>query len=92
MLLGRQVALNFDMAVSGLQETVTVTGEAPLLDTTTSTIGSNIDPRQMQDIPINGRNWMDLTLLVGRHRARTRRARCRRIGRATSRPTWTASR
>jgi hypothetical protein len=40
-----------------------VTGEAPLLDTTSSTIASNIDPRQMQDIPINGRNWMDLTML-----------------------------
>jgi hypothetical protein len=50
--------------VSSLQETVTVTGEAPLLDTTSSTIASNIDPRQMQDIPINGRNWMDLTMLA----------------------------
>src|SRR5262245_8449427 len=64
LLLGRQVVLNLDMAVSGVQETVTVTGEAPLIDTTTSSIGSNIDPRQMQDIPLNGRNWMDLTLLA----------------------------
>ena len=63
MLLGRQVALDFNMQVSSLQETVTVTGEAPLLDTTSSTIASNIDPRQMQDIPIHGRNWMDLTML-----------------------------
>jgi hypothetical protein len=63
ILLGRQVTLNFEMAVSGLQETLTVTGEAPLLDTSSSTIASNIDPRQMQDIPINGRNWMDLTML-----------------------------
>src|SRR5882672_1696265 len=64
ILLGRQVTLNLDMAVSGLQESVTVTGEAPLLDTASSTIASNIDPRQMQDIPINGRNWMDLTMLA----------------------------
>ena len=63
MLLGRQVTLDLSMQVSSLQETVTVTGEAPLLDTTSSTIASNIDPRQMQDIPINGRNWMDLTML-----------------------------
>ena len=60
MLLGKQIVLDFNMQVSSLQETVTVTGEAPLLDTTSSTIASNIDPRQMQDIPINGRNWMDL--------------------------------
>ena len=47
-----------------MQETVTVTGEAPLVDTTGSTVGANIDPRQMQELPINGRNWMDLTLLA----------------------------
>jgi len=64
LLLGRQAALNIDMTVSGLQETVTVTGEAPLLDTTSSNIGGNIDPRQMQELPLNGRNWMDLTLLA----------------------------
>ena len=63
ILLGRQVALDLAMQVSTLQETVTVTGEAPLLDTSTSTIATNIDARQMQDIPINGRNWMDLTML-----------------------------
>ena len=62
LLLGRQATLNFDLQVSNLQETVTVTGEAPLLDTNSSTIASNIDPRQMQELPINGRNWMDLTM------------------------------
>ncbi len=63
LLVGRQATLNLDLAVSGVQETVTVTGEAPLIDTTSSNIASNIDPRQMQDLPLNGRNWMDLTLL-----------------------------
>jgi len=62
MLLGRQAELNFSLQVSSLQETVTVTGEAPLLDTSSSTIASNIDPRQMEQLPINGRNWMDLTM------------------------------
>jgi len=64
VLLGRQVILNLDMTVAGLQETVTVTGDAPLLDTSSSNIAGNIDPRQMEDIPLNGRNWMDLTLLA----------------------------
>jgi hypothetical protein len=63
LLLGRQVSLDLELTVSGVQETVTVTGEAPLIDTTSSNISSNIDPRQMQDLPLNGRNWMDLTLL-----------------------------
>lgn len=64
ILIGQNVEVNVQMAPSTVQETVTVTGEAPLVDTTTSTVGANIDPRQMQELPINGRNWMDLTLLA----------------------------
>jgi hypothetical protein len=64
LLVGRQATLNLEMGVSSVQETVTVTGEAPLIDTTSSNIAGNIDPRQMQDLPLNGRNWMDLTLLA----------------------------
>src|SRR5258705_212270 len=64
ILVGQTAVVNFQMAPSTLQETVTVTGEAPLLDTTTSTVGSNIDPRQMSELPLNGRNWMDLSLLA----------------------------
>src|SRR5438105_408231 len=62
MLVGQTSVLNFQMSPSNLQETVTVTGEPPLVDTTTSTVGSNIDPRQMSELPLNGRNWMDLSL------------------------------
>jgi hypothetical protein len=64
ILIGQSVPVNMQMAPSAVQETVTVTGEAPLVDTTSSTVGANIDPRQMQELPINGRNWMDLTLLA----------------------------
>src|SRR5882672_5150995 len=64
MLVGQTAVVNFQMAPSALQETVTVTGEAPLVDTRTSTVGSNIDPRQMSELPLNGRNWMDLSLLA----------------------------
>ena len=62
ILVGQQLTLNLDLSVSSIQETVTVTGETPLLDTASSTIGTNIDPRQVEELPINGRNWMDLTM------------------------------
>ena len=52
------------MSVSGVQESVTVSGEAPLLDVTQSSLGGNIDPRQMQEIPLQGRNWIDLVMLA----------------------------
>jgi hypothetical protein len=64
LLVGREVALNLELQVSGVAETVTVTGEAPLIETTSSTVAGNIDPRQMQELPVNGRNWMDLSLLA----------------------------
>ncbi|MBI4486159.1 MAG: carboxypeptidase regulatory-like domain-containing protein, partial [Acidobacteria bacterium] len=64
ILLSQTAVVNVQMSPSAVQETVTVTGEAPLVDTTGSTVGANIDPRQMQELPINGRNWMDLTLLA----------------------------
>ena len=62
--VGQQVALNLQMAPAALQESVTVTGEAPLVDTSQSNLGSNIDSRQVSDLPVNGRNFMDLTLLA----------------------------
>jgi hypothetical protein len=62
--VGQQVALNLQMAPAALQESVTVTGESPLVDTTQSNLGSTIDARQVQDLPVNGRNFMDLTLLA----------------------------
>jgi hypothetical protein len=64
VLVGQTAVVGFQMSLSSVQETVTVTGTAPLIDTTTSTVGSNIDPRQMSELPLNGRNWMDLSLLA----------------------------
>jgi len=64
LLVGQTVTLNLQMAPSTLQETVTVTGEAPLIETQSSELGGNIDPRQVQDLPTAGRNWMSLALLA----------------------------
>ena len=69
LLLGQRAVVNFKLTVSTLQESVTVTGEAPLIDTSQSKLGGNIDPRQMQELPINGRNWIDLTMLAPGSRA-----------------------
>jgi len=64
LLLNQTLNVPVQLGPATLTETVTVTGEAPLVDTKESTVGANIDPRQVQDLPINGRNWMDLTLLA----------------------------
>src|SRR3954469_14116463 len=68
LLLGQIAAVDLQLSPSTVQESVTVTGEAPLIDTQSSVLAGNIDPKQMQELPINGRNWMDLAMLapVGR--------------------------
>jgi hypothetical protein len=64
VLVGQQVVLNIRLVPSTLEEAVTVTGEAPLVDVSRSALGKAIDSRQMQDLPVNGRNWVDLTMLA----------------------------
>jgi hypothetical protein len=64
VLVGQTVAINMQMAPSTLQETVTVTAEAPLLNVTTSSLGGNVDPQQVEELPVQGRNWMALALLA----------------------------
>jgi hypothetical protein len=64
LLVGQTAAINLQMAPSNVQETVTVTGEAPLLNVNTSALGGNIDPQQVQELPVQGRNWMALAMLA----------------------------
>jgi len=46
LLVGQTAVLNLQMAPSTVQESVTVTGEAPLVDTTNSSLAANVDPRR----------------------------------------------
>jgi len=48
LLVGQEREVNLELSISAVEETVTVTGEAPLLDTTSSVVSGNIDPRQME--------------------------------------------
>jgi hypothetical protein len=64
LLVGQIATVNAQLAPSGLTESLTVTAEAPLLDVTTSTVGGNIDPRQVQELPVQGGSWTALALLA----------------------------
>src|SRR5262249_25161539 len=56
--------INFTMKVATLEETVNVTGESPLVDTKKSSLSGRVDPEQVQQLPLNGRNWLDLVSMV----------------------------
>lgn len=62
--LNRTLELNVTMQVGSLNQTVEVDSATPLLDTTTSSSGTTITPEQIEDMPINGRNYLDLLQLV----------------------------
>jgi hypothetical protein len=69
LLVGQRVVRNFKLAVSAVSESITVTGETPLVDTSQSKISGNVTARQMEALPLNGRNWMQLTTLAPGSRA-----------------------
>ena len=64
LLVGQVMTVNLPMLEATAAETVTVTAESPLLAISTSNLGGNIDPKQVQELPVNGRNWMALALLA----------------------------
>jgi len=55
--------LDITLTVGEVTEAVTVTGEAPLLETETSNRGSVIDQRKMIELPLNGRDYNQLATL-----------------------------
>src|SRR5712692_2028246 len=69
MLVGQTASLALKMTLATVSESVTVLGQAPLIDTSQSKLGGNVDPLQMQALPVNGRNWMQLTMLAPGSRA-----------------------
>src|SRR4029453_19337677 len=68
-LVGQTLTINVQLMPSTVQESVTGPGKAPLIETSSSTLAGNIDPRQTKDLPVNGGNWLDLSLLAPGSRA-----------------------
>jgi hypothetical protein len=64
VLVGQTTEINTSLSVGQLQQVVKVQGGAPLVNTTTATIGEVVDTRRLVDIPLNGRNFMQLGLLT----------------------------
>jgi outer membrane receptor protein involved in Fe transport len=62
--LNRTLVYDITLQVGSMTQTVEVTSSAPLLETTASSTGSTITTQQIEDMPINGRNYLDLLQLV----------------------------
>src|SRR5215467_7329298 len=63
LTVGRSAVVNFALQVGQLSDKVTITGEAPLVESTTATLSSLVDERTIRDLPLNGRSYDRLALL-----------------------------
>src|SRR6202051_2245503 len=56
--------VNFEMMVGSTSESVTVEGEASPIDTESSTVGTVVEQRKANELPLNGRNVFNLIVLA----------------------------
>jgi len=63
LTVGREAVVNLPLKVGQLSEKVTITEEAPLVESTTSALSSLVDARTIRDLPLNGRSYDQLALL-----------------------------
>ena len=64
LTVNRTLTLDVQLEVGKVQEQVNVSAETQLIDSTSSATGITVTPRQIQDLPVNGRNYLDLLQLT----------------------------
>jgi hypothetical protein len=63
LTVGEQALINFTLELGTSQQQVVVTGEAPIVNTQNATLGGLVNEQSIQELPLNGRNYIDLSLL-----------------------------
>ncbi len=62
--VGENVRRDVSLTVGAASTTISVSGEAPVVDASTIEVGQVIDSKTTQEIPLNGRHFVDLSLLT----------------------------
>ena len=62
LAVGQELALDFEFRPAGVQENVTVVASAPVLDISSARVGANVSEREVQGLPVNGRQMSQLML------------------------------
>jgi hypothetical protein len=63
LAVSQQGTLNLRMRVGSVAEQVTVTAEAPLVNTASGTVSGVVDEERIQQLPLNGRDFSQLPLV-----------------------------
>jgi outer membrane receptor protein involved in Fe transport len=64
LIIEQTAALDFTLKPAALAETLTVTGESPIIDTSRSDVATSVSTQQIQDLPVASRRWIDLAMLT----------------------------
>ncbi len=62
--VGLSERVDVELSVAALQEQVMVNAAAPVLDLSSAKIGVNVSPEEVQNLPVNGRNFANLMTLA----------------------------
>src|SRR5437867_4200222 len=64
LTVAQEAVVNFALQAGAVEQTVVVTEDAPIVNTTSGALGGLVDERKVAELPLNGRNFIDLTLLT----------------------------
>ena len=59
-----QISVPMVLQLAGMAETVTVSSQAPLIDTTEQVVKTLIDTKQIESLPLKTRDFLDLAMLA----------------------------
>ncbi len=62
--VARIVNKNFELQIGSLEQKVNISADTPVIETATTSVGQVINQRTVQEIPLNGRHFVDLGLLI----------------------------
>jgi Carboxypeptidase regulatory-like domain/TonB dependent receptor len=62
--VGRVTSIDAPLTVGGAQETVQVTAEAPVINTSQQDFSTNINQTSINNLPTNGRRWSNFAILT----------------------------
>ncbi len=64
LTVGQKLNLDLTLKVSGVGETVEITDIAPVIETTRSSVSGSVNSKAVNDLPVNGRNFLDFVTLT----------------------------
>src|SRR5437773_2754349 len=64
LVVGQRLTINVTLALGALEETVKVTAESPLVDTTSVKVGGNIGTVELSELPAMNRNFFSTVALL----------------------------